>query len=138
MTVKPFGQGSGWLGFPGDWTPPSRFIRIAQITNNVYPVKDAQSALSLCVHIINNVDIPLGVIREKHADGSVVSELTQWTVFKDLTNKVLYFKTYENANLRAIDLKKLADRHKGDIKPFSIPVSEGPLSQDLTDKMIQQ
>ena len=30
-----------------------------------------------------------------------------WIAIKDLKNKVLYFRTYENLALRAIDLKKL-------------------------------
>jgi len=134
LTIKPFGQGSGWLGFPADWTPPSRFVRIAQMVNTVYPAKNSKEALSLATHIINNVDIPLGVIREKQADGSVVCELTQWTVFKDLTNKIIYFKTYDNSNLRFIDLKKLSDSKSGS-KILTIPVSKGQDPQDLTGEM---
>jgi penicillin V acylase-like amidase (Ntn superfamily) len=30
-----------------------------------------------------------------------------WIAIKDLKNQVLYFRTYENLTLRAIDLKKL-------------------------------
>lgn len=138
VSIKPFGQGSGWLGLPADWTPPSRFVRIVQIVNSVYPAKDAKGALALCEHIINNVDIPLGVIREKQADGSAVSEFTQWTVFKDLTNKVLYFKTYDNSNLRAIDLKKLSIQNRKSTKILTIPVSEGPSPLDVTARMVEQ
>ncbi|MDD4955702.1 MAG: choloylglycine hydrolase family protein, partial [Candidatus Omnitrophica bacterium] len=138
ITVKPFGQGSGWLGLPADWTPPSRFIRIVQIQNAAYPAKDAKTALSLAVHIINNVDIPSGVIRETQADGTIVSELTQWTVFKDLTNKVLYFKSYDNSNLRFIDLKKLANENKSAGKALTIPISQGGEPQDLTGNMVWQ
>ncbi len=135
VAIKPFGQGSGWLGLPADWTPPSRFVRIAQMVNSVYPAKDAKAALNLSMHIINNVDIPLGVIREKQADGSFICELTQWTVFKDLTNKVLYFKTYDNPNLRFIDLKELSLQGKGNLKALTIPVTEGADPLDLTGKM---
>ncbi|MFA5338221.1 MAG: choloylglycine hydrolase family protein [Candidatus Omnitrophota bacterium] len=138
VTIKPFGQGSGWLGMPADWTPVSRFVRITQMVNSVYPAKDAKATLNLSLHIINNVDIPLGVIREKQADGSFVCELTQWTIFKDLTNKVIYFKTYDNPNLRFIDLKKLALDNKVSSKVLTIPVSEGLDPQDLTSKMTQQ
>lgn len=138
VTIKPFGQGSGWLGLPEDWTPPSRFVRITQMVNSVYPAKDAKSALNLSMHIINNVDIPTGVIREKQVDGTVICELTQWTVFKDLTNKILYFKTYDNSNLRFIDLKKLSLENKGSSKVLTIPMAEGSEPLDLTEKMTQQ
>lgn len=30
----------------------------------------------------------------------------QWVVIKDLANKVLYYKTYENTAWKSIDLKK--------------------------------
>jgi choloylglycine hydrolase len=29
VSITPTGAGSGWLGMPGDWSPPSRFVRIA-------------------------------------------------------------------------------------------------------------
>lgn len=133
VTIKPFGQGNGWLGLPADWSSPSRFVRIAQILHAVYPVKDTKDALSLAEHVINTVDIPLGVIREKEENGSVVSEYTQWTVFKDLTNRILYFKSYDNSNLRFIDLNELAIDNKSTVK--TIPVSEGGAPLDLTDKL---
>ena len=130
LTVHPLAQGNGWLGLPADWSSPSRFLRTAQMVQAAYPAKDAQAALNLAVHIINDVDIPLGAIRQKEADGRVVGEYTQWTVFKDLTNKVLYFKDYNNPNLRSIDLKKLGSENAGKLK--LIPMSEGPVAPDVT------
>ena len=134
ITTGPFGQGSGWLGIPGDWTPPSRFVRIAYALNSASPVKDTREALNLAGHIINIVDIPLGVIKEKGKNGTALSEYTQWTVFKDLTNKIMYFKTYDNANLRFIDLKKLLLYKTGDLRVISITVGNGP--EELTSKLI--
>ena len=32
VTLSPFGQGSGMLGIPGDFTPPSRFVRAVAFT----------------------------------------------------------------------------------------------------------
>jgi len=135
VAVNQFGQGSGWLGLPGDWTPPSRFVKIAEIKNSVFAPKDAKEALILGGHIINTVDIPHGVIKEeqKDANSPVVAEYTPWTVYKDLTNKMLYFRTYENPNLRFIDLKKLAAEKPGKVQV--LPMSTGIGPEDLTASM---
>ena len=137
VVLKQNGQGSGWLGLPGDWTPPSRFVRAVQMVNAAFPAKDAKEALILAGHIINTVDIPHGVIRDEQKDekSPVVAEYVPWAVYKDLTNRVLYFRTYENPNLRFIDLKKLASDPSG--KSRTIPMSTGSGPQDLTADMSQ-
>lgn len=134
VTTAPFGQGNGWLGLPGDWTPPSRFVRVAYALNSASSVKDVGEALSLAGHIINIVDIPFGVIRDKGKGGPVLSEYTQWTVFKDLKNKIMYFKTYDNANLRFVDLNKLLSYKDGALRMISMTLGSGP--EEVTGKLI--
>jgi len=104
--LAPPGQGGGFLGIPGDWTPPSRFVRTTAMLAFAKAVKDAPAGVNLAQHVLNAVDIPLGDVRE--ATGELDhSDYTQWIVVKDLTNRVLYFRSYDNLTLRAIDLKKL-------------------------------
>lgn len=107
VKVEPAGVGSGMLGLPGDWTPPSRFVRLAYSVNAALPPKNATEAVSLAQHLLNVVDIPKGVIKES-TPLPLVEEYgyAEWVVIKDLTNKVLYFKTYENAAWKSVDLKK--------------------------------
>jgi penicillin V acylase-like amidase (Ntn superfamily) len=38
---------------------------------------------------------------------TVLKESTQWVTFRDLTKRIIFFKTYDNNNLRKIDLNKL-------------------------------
>ena len=38
---------------------------------------------------------------------TVLKESTQWVTFRDLTKRIVYFRTYDNQNLRKIDLNKL-------------------------------
>lgn len=100
------GQGFGMLGLPGDISPPSRFVRISVLTRVAIPANNADDTLNLAEHIINNVDIPFGLSRE--ADGTkYTNESTQWVVFKDLTHRVLYYRTYNNLSLRKIELAKV-------------------------------
>jgi choloylglycine hydrolase len=108
FTFSPTGHGDGMLGIPGDYTPPSRFVRLAMFEKFVTQQPDAASNLNLCQHVINTFSIPFGIIVDKDANGNIVSnESTQWVTFRDLTNRQFYFKTYENPTLRKIDLTKL-------------------------------
>jgi len=116
------GQGSGLNGIPGDPTPPSRFVRAAAMAYLAAKTKNAEEAVNLAEHIMNTVDIPLGTVRvfsEKESFG----DYTQWVVVKDLTNRVLYFRTYGNMTLRSVDMKKF-DLSPG-AKRFSMPVDGG-------------
>ncbi|STX27852.1 Choloylglycine hydrolase [Legionella beliardensis] len=103
------GQGSGLVGLPGDPTPPSRFIKMAMLQQTAMPVPDALSALILSEHILNNVDVPFGLIRGTKGTPNTEDNLdkTQWTVFKDLTHGIFYFKSYTNPTLQKIDMKKI-------------------------------
>jgi len=103
IKVTKTGQGSGLLGIPGDYTPPSRFIRTAELLNFADAITDSKSAndttlkvLNLAEHIMNNVDIAKGTIIEKEViekkdktEEINLKETTQWVVFKDLCNKIL-------------------------------------------------
>jgi choloylglycine hydrolase len=103
--LAPPGQGSGFLGIPGDWTPSSRFIRSTAMLHFAKPASNAQEAVNLSEHILNAVDIPRGDVRPTD-NGVANADYTQWAVIKDLTNQVLYFRDYGNLTLRSIDLKK--------------------------------
>jgi choloylglycine hydrolase len=108
FTFTTTGHGDGMLGIPGDYTPPSRFVRLAMFEKFVTRQPDAASNLNLCEHVINTFSIPFGIIVDKDASGNIVSnESTQWVTFRDQTNRIIYFKTYENPTLRMIDLKDL-------------------------------
>ena len=107
VKIEPTGVGSGMLGLPGDWTPPSRFVKLALCVDSALPVKDAAGAVNLAEHILNAVDIPKGLIKESTEVPTVdIYGIAQWTIIKDLTNKVLYYKTYDNTAWKSVDLKK--------------------------------
>lgn len=95
------GQGTGMLGIPGDWTPPSRFVRIALFKNFIETPIDADGGTLAAIHLLNTVDIPYGAIQSAQAKAS---DFTQWIVIKDLTNKILYYRTYADPNLKSFRL----------------------------------
>ena len=121
LTVKPLGGGSAMLGLPGDFTPPSRFIRAAFFSASAPVLPDAFSTVLQAFHILNNFDIPIGA---QFSDGNVPEGLpaaTQFTSATDLANLKFYYRTCWNSNLRCIDLKTIDFRK---VKYRSVPLDE--------------
>ncbi|NWG23950.1 MAG: linear amide C-N hydrolase [Pseudorhodoplanes sp.] len=113
--VTELGQGGGLIGLPGDYTPPSRFVRATLLRHGVPQPKNAVEAIQVMGHILNNVDIPVGIAQSRTPDGKTVSDYTQWVVLKDLTNNKLMIADYNNrTNYLTIDLNALfADTRPG-------------------------
>jgi len=109
VKLEPFGQGSGMLGIPGDFTPPSRFVRAVAFSQSVLPSKTGDDAVLEAFHVLNNFDIPKGAAREHEKDehGNVLADYTLWTAASDLKTKRYYFRTYENSQIRMVDLMKM-------------------------------
>jgi choloylglycine hydrolase len=115
VKLEPFGQGSGMLGIPGDFTPPSRFVRAVAYSQSAFPSKTGQDAVLEAFHILNQFDIPKGAARdhEKDAHGNIQADYTIWTSAIDLKAKQFYFRTYENSQIRMVDLTKMNMDSKG-------------------------
>jgi choloylglycine hydrolase len=120
--VKSFGQGSGMLGLPGDFTPPSRFVRAVAFSSTALPVDSARVGVLQAFHILNQFDIPKGAARGKE-NGQTVADYTLWTSAADLANLRYYFRTYENSCIRMVDLKAV-DLNAGQIKTISMQGEE--------------
>ncbi|EKD71029.1 MAG: hypothetical protein ACD_46C00291G0005 [uncultured bacterium] len=128
------GQGSGMKGLPGDISPPSRFVKMATMKATAYQAKTANEALNVAQHLINNVDIPAGFVRAMH-DGKENVETTQWTIFKDLTNKIFYYRTYGDTTLHAVSLSKLNFSEKS--ARLKMPIADAQYILDMTDRFQQ-
>lgn len=103
--LAPFGQGSGMVGLPGDFTPPSRFVRAAIFTLTAVPSPTAKEAVLQAFHILNQFDIPVGVARSV-VNGVTYSDSTQITCVRDPQALQYYFKTYDDQTIKVVDLKK--------------------------------
>lgn len=106
VKIEPAGVGSGMLGLPGDWTPPSRFVRLALSIDAADTPKDSIQAVNLAEHLLNIVDIPKGAIKENPEPLVRLEGYAQWVVIKDLSNLILHYKTYENTAWKTVELKK--------------------------------
>ena len=121
ITLRSLGHGSGMLGLPGDFTPPSRFVRAAffQTTSPVWA--NGFDTVVQAFHILNNFDIPIG---SQHVKADIPKNLpsaTQFTSATDQTALKFYYRTAWNSNIRCIDLMAI-DFHK--VKYQSHPLDD--------------
>ena len=104
VEMNAFGGGSGMHGLPGDFTPPSRFVRAAMFQATAPRLDDSQATVMQAFHILNNFDIPVGI---QFATGEAVPDVpsaTQWTVASDISQRKIYYRTMYNSNVRCISL----------------------------------
>lgn len=133
VTLTATGQGSGMLGLPGDFTPPSRFVRAVAFTQSVFKPKTGSDAVLEAFHVLNQFDIPKGSARDdqKDANGNIEADYTQWTSVADLKARQYNFRTFENSQIRMVDLMKM-DIDGKDIVKISIKGNE--VIKPLTDE----
>ena len=103
-TLHPLGQGGGLRGLPGDYTPPSRFVRAAALVLLIDEPADAASAESACLHVLNSFDIPAGIITEEFKPGQVVDEVTSWVTMCNLTDRRYGYRTIGDPVPYVVDL----------------------------------
>ena len=58
ITYRGMGFGSGYVGIPGDGTPPSRFVRITLLREFSNAIETEEEGIMLALHLLNTVDIP--------------------------------------------------------------------------------
>ena len=102
--LHPLGQGGGLLGLPGDYTPPSRFVRAAALMLLIDQPADAASAEAACLHVLNSFDIPAGLISEEFKPGQMVPEVTSWVTVCNLTDHRYGYRTIGDPVPYVVDL----------------------------------
>lgn len=105
--LAPLGGGSGMIGLPGDFTPPSRFVRAAAFTATCRPLSTSTEAIFESFRILDNFNIPLGLQVPRERMPTDIVSATQVTSASDLKEKVYYYHTMWNRQVRKIDLKRI-------------------------------
>ena len=90
--------------------------------HNVPQPANASDAIQAIGHVLNTVDIPLGIAQSR--DGTqLVSDYTQWVAIKDLTNNRLTFADYNHRlNYVTLDLNVIFAQSK----PTSVKIGDLP------------
>lgn len=127
FTVTAFGSGAGLLGLPGDFTPPSRFVRAVVYSQSAAPNTTPEDAVASTFHILNQFDIPKGAVVNA-AIGQPVDEITEWTSVADLANLRWYFRTFTDQSIRMVDLKEALKAASGAIVTIEMETSTQPIA----------
>lgn len=119
--IGALGQGTGLLGLPGDFTPPSRFIRAVVFSQSYLPAKTGEEGVFDVFHILNQFDIPKGSVRGKTGNTTEM-EYTQWTSAANLKEKKYHYHTYDHRDVGTIDLMSM-DPNIKDVQYFPMDKS---------------
>lgn len=120
VTIEPLGGSSAMLGLPGDFTPPSRFVRAAFFRNNAPQRATGIDTVLECFHLLNNFDVPIAI---ENPDEKELPSATQWTSAIDLTSRCVYYKTAYNNTIRCINLRDI-DFEKATYSSYPLDQSE--------------
>ena len=108
-------SGNGAAGLPGDWSSPSRFIRLSFLKK--YGVKgiNEEDGISKMLHLFGSVAFPLGMIEVSqpgaagaYDTGVIPYDYTIYTSLTCLESLRFYWTTYENQRVECVDLTALA------------------------------
>jgi choloylglycine hydrolase len=105
LTIEPLGCGSGLLGLPGDFTPPSRFVRAVFLNLSSADragVDTPEKAVAHAFRFAGNVAPPYGL---NHTVGG--EDYTQWQVVRDHERLKYYVRTYFSIGTQLVDFARI-------------------------------
>ncbi|MGI5963032.1 MAG: linear amide C-N hydrolase [Lawsonibacter sp.] len=112
-------SGSGAQGLPGDWSSPSRFIRLAFLKQWGTKGANEEEGVANIFHLFQSAAFPLGLIRVSQPghvtqfDTDVVPfDYTVYTSVMCAESLRLYWTTYENQRISYLDLNHLSHHTK--------------------------
>lgn len=88
-----------------NYSPEGRFCRMAAFNATQAKVPDDLSAVNRAWSMINSVDLPQGILYWRWVSDH--PQFTSYAVVGDLANRLYYFRTYVNYDIRKIDLSKI-------------------------------
>lgn len=97
-------MGNGYVGMPGGSNSPDRFIRASLYARDSYTNATGAEAVWTAWHVMNNFDLPRGILRNVTDSGVESTEYTLWTSVADTKNLKYYYRVYENPAIYELDL----------------------------------
>lgn len=85
-----------------DFSSEGKFCRMAALNTTQAAVPNDMDAVNRAWSMLNTVDLPRGVLYWRWI--SEQPQFTSYSVVGDLKNRVYYFRTYDNYDIRKIDL----------------------------------
>ena len=133
LNFKPLGGGSGMIGLPGDFTPPSRFVRAVAFSKTARPTPTGGETIYEIFRILDNFNVPLGASEGTGEDKTQgMRSSTIWTSASDTNDKVFYYHTQHNRRVRMVDLKRIDFSSFTDIKRLPLDKVKAQDIEDVT------
>lgn len=102
-------SGTGAQGLPGDWSSPSRFIRLAFLKKYCLKGEDEEQGVARMFRLFQSAAFPLGMVRtESFSPGGTAWDHTLYTSVMCAESLRFYWTTYENQRIRWVDLGDLS------------------------------
>ncbi len=112
-------SGSGAQGMPGDWSSPSRFVRLALLKKYAVRGEDEVQGITNLFHLLGSAAFPLGMVRVTDQGPSsaldqagLPFDYTIYTAAMCAESLRFYWTTHENGRIQYIDLNDLAPAGK--------------------------
>lgn len=101
INLRPYSLGMGSMGLPGDLSSTSRFVRATYTKFNC--ISENNESIATFFHILDSVSQPKGLTLTN--DNKY--EYTLYSSCCDTSNGIYYYKTYNNNQITAVDMKKV-------------------------------
>ena len=121
LSVSSFDGGGNMANLPSSQTSSGRFVRAAYYATFVDKAKTPEQAILNLSHVMNNFDRPQNVSIDLPNDmpggersmtapknQKSSSEVTNWTVLRDLSQNQFYIRTINSLNYSKFDINKLS------------------------------
>lgn len=102
LELKPYSNGMGGIGLPGDFSSASRFVRAAFVKLNSVAGDTEEETVSQFFHILSSVAMPRGCVQMQ--DGR--HEITLYSSCCNADRGIYYYTTYDNSRICAVDLHR--------------------------------
>jgi choloylglycine hydrolase len=103
IELDEYSRGMGGIGLPGDLSSASRFAKVAFTRANSYSGSDEASSVGQFFHILESVEQQNGCTFIADPD---LYEYTIYTSCYNTDKGILYYRTYNNSQITAVDLNK--------------------------------
>lgn len=110
LNFSALGGGSGMIGLPGDFTPPSRFVRAVAFSQTARPTQETGETIYELFRILDNFNLGIGSAEgsdEAHDSANEMRSATLWTTGWDTKKLVFYYHTQHNRRVRKLDIKAI-------------------------------
>jgi choloylglycine hydrolase len=88
-----------------DYSPEGRFCRMAAMNATQVNVPDDITAVNRAWSMVNAVDIPKGILYWRWVNND--PQFTSYSIVADLSERVYYFRTWNNYDIRKVALKDI-------------------------------